>query len=191
MAVQVETYEVEEIPGGTTPEIETEAAALIEKLGLKGQTELLAPKGERVQFPEMTAQEHAVYGELFPQRTPVADYAAALIPLRVLQLIAYATEQEQFTSIEVWHKRVRDPDPILVGKRKGDKVFLMARWGDALQPFARLAEEARAHATVRIRGVLQKVSAELQGHLAPGGAEALAQRLIAGERWMNVAGAYL
>lgn len=193
--MQVETFEVEEMPGGTTPEIEAEAVQLIETLGLTGQKELLVPKAdataERIQFPEMTAQEQAVYRELFPQQTEVENYSAALIPLRVLQLISYVKEQEHFLGLQVWHKKMRDPDPILVGRRKGDKLYLIARWGDALKQFKDLIEEARAAAVLRIRRIATQEIAELQPVLAAGGAENIADRLIGGERWIKVGAHYL
>lgn len=150
--MEIETYEIEEQVGGTTPELEAEAIGMIEQLGLKGQQKLItpAPDGgkERIQYPVMTKIEVAVYEALFPQKTQVQDYEAGIIPVRIMQVIAHA--REQFDDVYIWHKKVHDPDPILVATSKDPKEkwiirsFLLARWGDALMQFGELEKEARA-----------------------------------------------
>jgi hypothetical protein len=143
--IQVETFEVEEVTGEARPEVEAEAMALAEKLGLEGQIGLVvrAESGDstRIPYPEMTKADAAVYEAVFPVKTEVSKYSAGILPLRVMQVVAYCRERELYGKIEVWHKRVRDPDPILVGVNS-DKRYLLARWGDALAPMKDLVAEA-------------------------------------------------
>lgn len=149
--MEIETFEIEEKVGGTTPELEAEAIGMIEKLGLKGQQKLVTPtpdgERERIQYPVMTQLEVAVYEAIFPEKTLVEDYEAGIIPVRIMQVIAHA--REQFDKVYIWHKKVSDPDPILVALKKDTKeswiirCFLLARWGDALMQFGELEKEAR------------------------------------------------
>ncbi len=143
MAVLIETYEMTETSAEDgLPECETEALDLIQRLGLTGQQTLLTgPKGERSPYRKMTAEEHKVYSVLMGKKTAIREYSDGAIPLRVLQIAAHA--QGIYKRIEVWHAPNADiKDPVLVGVN-GDtygkqEFFLLARWGEALAPFAEL-----------------------------------------------------
>jgi hypothetical protein len=149
IVMEIETFEVSEDAdtGKTVRETDDAALALIDSLGLKGQQKLVMARDDgvkaRIPYREMTAQEFAVYSEVFSSHTRIADYEAGPIPLRVLQVAAHA--KEFFPHIQVWHRAVADKDPLLVG-RQGEydrKIFLLARWGDALVSFQSLVTEAR------------------------------------------------
>lgn len=148
--MEVETYEVEECVGGvagTTPEIEAEAAELIEQLGLEGQKKLLTrtEDGDAVRCPyrQMTGSEQHVYGVLCPTHVPIENYDVGLIPVRVLQVAAHA--REFLPLLEVWHPRKSPKDPVLVGRNaKYNAPHILARWGEVLDPFERIVEKARA-----------------------------------------------
>lgn len=190
--VEVETFEIEEAttPTGTTPEIEAEAAGLIQKLGLKGQHSLTVKQeggATRIPYPEMTAQERAVYGAIFPAHTVIEEYNAGIIPVRVLQVAAHA--REMFGLLQVWHKEVRDPDPILVGY-KGNQYstqpHLLARWGDGLRQFSELVKEARATLAAQFRSQLAEASLKV----AATSADDLADKAVSGRPvqihfWVN------
>ena len=149
--MEIETYEIEEVVDGergTTPEIEEEAKALIQELELTGQEELLVQNDDgeekRIPYPKLKAAEAAVYSVVFPKKVSAEAYNAGIIPVRVMQVIKHA--REFFVRVEIWHQKVHDPDPILVGKRdkNSDDLFLLARWSeDALVPFKVLEERAR------------------------------------------------
>ena len=148
--MQVETYEIEE-KDEMTQEIEHEAINLINTLELTGQKELINRTDtttERFQYPEMTASEYNIYSAIFPLHTMVDKYSAGILPVRVLQVIAHAKTYCDF--IQVWHKKIHDPDPLLIGlksKAKNeyniDNRYVLARWGDSLKSFAELTKEAR------------------------------------------------
>src|SRR6266850_7022476 len=138
--MEIQTFEIEETVGGTTPEVEAQAIELVESLGLKGQRRLImgtGEKAERFQYPEMTKVELAVYHEVFPSKTAIEEYDAGIIPVRIMQVAAHA--KEYCDKVEVWHKKMRDPDPLLVGLKGTSeyspnfKRFVLARWGDALK----------------------------------------------------------
>lgn len=148
--MQVETYEIEEQFGGiagTTPEIEAEAIKLIEKLSLGGQKQLVVAQESsgqtRIPYPEMSTIEERVYAACYPVHDDVNKYSIGIIPLRILQVIAHWRELMPNTEIQVWHDKVRNPDPVLIAKEGYSKKWLLARWGEALVPFEEL--RAKAH----------------------------------------------
>jgi hypothetical protein len=183
--MKIETYEIEEGVESCTPEQDQEALALIEKLGLDGQKTLVRKtednSGVRFQYPEMTAQENAVYSAIFPQKTHLKTYSHGVIPVRVLQVAAHASEF--CDTILVWHKKVRDPDPLLVGIVGPDyspkKIFRLARWGEALKDFKELIEDARVIIRTQIEGDLKEKIAEAQKNL--GQIDALVEKKLVGE----------
>lgn len=145
--MQVETYEVPEVDFEGNVESNDEAVALIEKLELDGQRELIHPgRGYRTPYRKMTKEEAVVYGAIFEKKTNIAKYKDEPIPLRVLQVAAHA--KSLFKELQVWHKPSADiKDPILVGVNGVEwasdrEMFMLARWGDCLVPFAELAQVA-------------------------------------------------
>lgn len=204
MAVTVETYEIEEAltPGGSTEEIEEAAVELISKLGLTGQGRLVSSRSDgeapdRMPYAVMTGQERAVYEALFPQKTKVENYAEGIIPLRVLQVIGFCRDGNFFRRMEVWHRKVRDTDPLLVGwmphpNRSWDEVpCLLARWGtDALRPFSALVAEARESLSRKFETACHEAAGRLRA-LADGGWRALVERRLEGNNDVSVPGADL
>jgi hypothetical protein len=150
--MQVETYEIEEQvgeDGGTTPEIEDAAIALINELGLDGQQELIVQPTDdlgddvRIPYPKLAVHEKRVYKVLYPKADSLQSYKEGIIPVRVLQVAAHGSKI--FPHLYIWHSKV-DPDPLLIGQLNTGyepDVYLLARWGDALRPFKALAEQAR------------------------------------------------
>lgn len=190
--MEIQTYEIEEhTTEGRDPfEVEAEAQALIDELGLEGQQKLYGPDEDgvatrtRIPYRRMTQEEARVYGVLYPEQTKVSTYRAGPIPLRVLQVIAHG--RTMFDRLEVWGPTTEDPDPILVGYLKGDNVredrYLLARWGDALEPFEVLYERAQARLTRDWKAKAEQVIAECQAFIAtPGGAVG---KYLAGE-WVH------
>lgn len=155
----IETYEIEpETTSDGVVETDEAAVALIEELELQGQQALVKKDEDtgdvkRVPYLEMTKQEKAVYQACYPRAESVQEYSAGLIPLRVLQVIAHA--RQLFDKVLIWHDReIKDPDPILVGRIGGDydgRHFLLARWGEALVPFAEILERAQTRLRERYR----------------------------------------
>lgn len=182
--MQVETYEIEEYAADANPEQDAKALELIAKLGLKGQEELVRKTddgGKRLQYPEMTAQEIAVYGAIFPVRTKLSDYSHGIIPVRVLQVAAHAVEF--CDGLQVWHKKHRDPDPLLVGYKGQDwsprKLIRLARWGDALKDFSELVKEARVIIKAKLEIDLRAKIADAQAKL--GQVDDLTERALMGD----------
>lgn len=122
-----------------------ETILLREKLGL--------PSVEKIShFRLLTEEEARVYKHLFPQDTPISRYHD-FIPVEALQALddainncAYPKQSEA----RVWHAKTYDPDPVmLLPVRFSDTQYtwpdghlLIARWGDALEPFEVLAKKA-------------------------------------------------
>lgn len=161
--VQVETFEQTETDETGAQESDPEALALIEKLGLRGQQTLVSPAKTRCPYRQMNAIEMRVYVTLFPDRQDVQDYGKGPIPLRVLQIAAHA--KEHFGRVEVWSETTQAKDPVLVGVKtragrmngwESNDMFILARWGEALQPFAALVEAAKARLAERFAGAAKK-----------------------------------
>lgn len=182
--MQIETYELEEQGSGADAVVEAEAMEIAQKLGLEGQLSLTKPKedgGVRFQYPEMTAQELAVYKAVFPARTDIKRYDGGVIPVRVLQVAAHALEF--CDSVEVWHKKYPDPDPVLVGRIGPDyspkKTFRLARWGEALKDFSELMKEAEEIIRAQTKEKLEDAIAEAKERL--GRLDSLVAKKLRGE----------
>ena len=167
-AIKVETYECEELKASeaTTMAADAEAIELIERLGLEGQRTLTNPEtSTREPYREMTALEAYVWRAICPQTTRVEHYKLSPIPLRVLQVVAYARELGIYEALEVWHPRKVVDDPLLVGVPKGErysnKRHLIARWGETLVPFEQLVEKAKNQFAVELTAKLGDIQNEL------------------------------
>lgn len=161
--MQVETYEVTELDATGELECEADAVNLIEELGLTGQQELISGHGktkQRMPYRKMTAEEFRVYDTIFERKANIKTYGDEPIPLRVLQVAAHA--KDVYDELQVWHKPNADiKDPILVGVKKGAgygerELFLLARWGDILQPWGEIVKLAAGILRENLRNVLQE-----------------------------------
>lgn len=177
--IQVETFEQTEIGAEGAHECEVEAIALIEKLGLRGQKALVhGDTVTRNPYRVMNRVEEMVYRTLYPERASIEDYRNGMIPLRVLQIAAHA--KDRFGLVEVWSEATAQTDPVLVGiETRPNRAnpawgnerlhFILARWGEALEPFAKLREKA-----IEVLAERSKIGAEK--------AKADAERIIANPR---------
>lgn len=166
--MKIETYECEELKNSeaTTMAADAEAIELIEKLGLEGQRTLANPETlTRQPYREMTALEAYVWRAVCPRTTPLQKYNLSPIPLRVLQVAAYARELGIYETLEVWHPRKVIDDPLLVGVPKGEtysrKRHLIARWGETLVSFDELAQKARKLWEIEFTNTLDKIQDEI------------------------------
>lgn len=123
---------------------------LREQLGLQPverKTETAAP----FKFRPITTEEMNVFKILFPASTAIESYKN-FIPNEVLEeLVAFKeTCPYRIIDLTVMHPAEYDPDPVLVaGVRTendnynwANKIYIIARWGDALAPFVELREKA-------------------------------------------------
>lgn len=169
--MQIETYEIEE----SKEELallaaDSEAIELIDKLGLAGQKKLSNGKTvTRFPYRKMTKEESSVYGLLFPKRSLLEDYSDGIIPVRVLQVAAHAKETGFLSKMVVWHPENADiPDPILVGSRPDpvhswiEEVFILARWGTALESLEVLAKKAKAVWLNKVKADLARAKARIE-----------------------------
>lgn len=185
MQMMIETYEAEELSMDQTPaEQDAEALKLIEELGLEGQQSLVTKKADgrsvRCPYPELTASEVAVYKCLYPEEIAAKAYKNGPIPVRVLQVIGHA--RELFDEVLVWGPKSFDPDPVLVGRKGKDsakKYFLLARWGEALQPYHDLAAKAVVEMRQKIKTDLEEAISTAQGNLT--NLENLVRKKLRGE----------
>lgn len=128
--------------------VDAEAVSLIEQLGLEGQQAITNKETlTREPYREMTKLEHFVWSSVCPEKTEVTRYRLSPMPLRILQVIAYARSLGIYEVLQVWHPRVVKNDPLIVGVPKGEtyslKRHLIARWGESLAPFEELREHAK------------------------------------------------
>jgi hypothetical protein len=171
--MQVETYECEET-AAEEPECTDEALKLIEYLGLEGQRMLVnGEKKTRSPYRVMTDEENFVFRTLCPGNVTLAEYSLSPIPLRILQVAAYAKETGMFKELRVWHaKSSAVKDPVLVGigpPEKGeyrDRKYILARWGDVLDEFPALIKQATRAACAAMKTKLLEAKAEIDGKLA-------------------------
>lgn len=156
MAIEVEIYDEREIDSGTLEkEADAEALALIEELGLNAQKH---ESGARIAYPQPTADQGFIIGVLFPQATELSRYDAGCIPLRVLKEIrSYRAENSDHVLFIRHSAPAQVKDPILMACTKSqyaswmmshndqwENMRMIARWGDALEPWSELMGMARA-----------------------------------------------
>jgi hypothetical protein len=157
----VETYEAVETGFDGQVECDAEALAIIEAMGLSGQQKLVAKTeaGDEVRNPyrKMTADEGFIYNLLLTKHTALDKYSDGAIPLRVLQVAAHSKD----------HADVKDP--ILVGEN-GDtwsaERFLLARWGEVLEPLNELRKLAAAKLKAKLLGECAKAASHAQADVA-------------------------
>lgn len=152
--IQVETFEMEDAYHGEASQAvaDVESIALCEKLGLEGQLSISNVETQtRSPFKVMTKDEYAVYGLICPEHVEVRAFKTEPIPLRVLQVLAYAKSDEcpiKFDSLQIWSvSSAVIKDPLLVGKVKTGSYeysyYLLARWGEELEHFSELMKKAQ------------------------------------------------
>lgn len=179
--MQIETYEIEEIKNSEASSMAADSFAieLCEKLGLVGQQKLWNPEtGDRIQFPRITKLQSLVYETLFPQKAKVQAFETEVIPLRVLEVLEKAKQSGMFIRFDVWHNPTRKEDPILVAHTGTPNpqswdanyatitgTFLVARWGEALAPFADLCKEAKSHWIAARKAKLKREVHDRNGQL--------------------------
>lgn len=169
--MQVETFECSETAAEPIEATE-EAVRIIEELGLAGQLELVTKRpdnrDQRCPYREMLEDEVFVYGVLCPQKTALAEYKASPIPLRVLQLAAHAKSLGLFGRLEVWDRAsAAVKDPVLVANTGTNeyspgKRFILARWGEVLEPFAVLLARATDAHRAHLRDVARRLVATVE-----------------------------
>jgi hypothetical protein len=123
----------------SNPDAAESRQALINKHDLEGQK-----TRSKITFRALTPLEITVYRTCFPVETKIGTYSDEPIPLRVLELYDKAVDQG-VQSLTVWHPRVANTDPVLVGRPSSEwnaPTLLIARWGTALLPFVQLQKEA-------------------------------------------------
>ena len=142
-----ETYEIQEITAEAC-ETDEEALAIIERCGLSCQK---AKNGNRLSFEQLNRMQTTVINWLFPTSSSIESYSAGGIPLRILE-----TYEEHKGEFDHWVVRYAPPaqivDPILLacneyehfatGRIVSSDVFLIGRWGDALESWEALFEKA-------------------------------------------------
>jgi len=171
MQTLVEEY-TSEVPATEIAQLaeDGETLGLIEELGLSGQKSLYRSedKSEPVKphpYRVITAEELAVFSAVFPNRECVTKYKGGPIPLRVLQIVSHvkSLEHKDMKYLEVWSPKPGIADPLLVARPSywGDPIFILARWGSALLPFAKLRDRAADIITTRVRADLTKSKAKI------------------------------
>lgn len=174
ITMQVETYEIEDArtSDASTMALDAEAAELVEKLGLHGQKQLQNPETlTRCPYPVADKDDLVVFRALNQETCTPEDYSLDPIPVRVLQVLAYAKELNFFTRFEIWYpKAARVEDPVLVAFRTyrppgrswdTTDAYVLARWGKSLLPL----EQLRNMAISMLRPKVQHKLAEMQADL--------------------------
>ena len=184
--MHVETYEATEVMSTCEPQDQIEVARLVDSLHLTEQQKFLSPTSPTtVPYRKMTAQEQHVYRVLCPVTTVLTEYGEMLMPLRILQVAAHAISLGFFERIEVWHIKNGDQriDPVLVGITKESSyregVYLLARWGEVLKPFAELIVEAKVAITNQLVSKLTLMEQKIKARIAS--VEAIAAGYVQGE----------
>lgn len=176
--MEVETFEVLESAEMQSPEFAEEAVRLIEELGLDGQAKLLSKRddGGTVTlnpYRRITVEEEFVYRTLCPSTSTPETYESGAMPLRIMQVYAHAKSLGIYESFQVWHPTdFTVKDPVLVGITKDPvqtwrtETYLLARWGETLDSFATLRQQAARKYRATILSKLNDAKAKVTQALA-------------------------
>lgn len=173
--MDIEVYDEREVNSATlTKECDAEALALLAELGL---TQQVSEAGTRIAYPKPTADQAFVMEVLFPTATKLQRYDAGSIPLRVLKEIkTYRADNPSHLLIVRHSPPAMVKDPILLAwtgnkahewlaeqpSGQWDSMRLIARWGDALDSWATLAERAADVMTARTLEKLSSIVAQCE-----------------------------
>ncbi len=162
-SVMVEDFLEEQIEDATPDQLEG-SLALINKMELKGQKELLGKAGTQVPFRKITQEENVVFRCLFPKETKLKDFSAGPIPPRALEIADRAVSCGLFSDIVVWHPEEVKKDPVMLGVMNDAKYtwqktyYLLVRWGEALEEMPAMIKRVRQ----KIKADLQMVKARVE-----------------------------
>lgn len=169
--MDIEVYDVKELDSDLTEEEQGAQLAMIDRLGLEGQKELIGEDKEVCPFRKMTNQEKMVYETLFPKCTLVTEYSDGVVPMRAMQVLEQANKLNKFDYFVVWHpENADDPDPLLLGL-VGDntynptEIWMLARWGEALESFEALKKKAEELKYIKYVGLLKDIKARVASAL--------------------------
>jgi hypothetical protein len=176
--MQVEIFDQREVDGEMKVECNEEALALIAELGLKGQ---VTENKKRICYPTPNREQILALEGLFPAATLVQDYAADCIPIRVLKEIRTYREENPNHVLVVRHAAPAIlKDPVLIaycneGNRNYDwyakdrcgngewrDFRIIARWGDALQSWTKMAEKGLQAITQEYAQALTQINAQIE-----------------------------
>lgn len=160
--MKVETYEItEQLCDVDQAEEVEKARELIEELELEGQKQFISPDGVTIPFRQMTTEETNVYSVLLKSRCDVNKFSYSLIPARVLGIIKMFRNSFD-KGMEVRYSEA-DKDPILVGKMQNKERsyqnddFILARWGEELEPMSVLREKAMKVYRAKTKAELESI----------------------------------
>lgn len=130
--IQIESFATDE---PTEPHDLTLHREIAERLNLTGQLKRMStPTSTTNPFPVCETNTFRLIRCLCPITTPLSDFDAELIPLRVLELIELA-QKSGLTVFKVHHPEVMKDDPFIMGyesDRYDARPYLVARWGKHL-----------------------------------------------------------
>lgn len=172
--------------GQLVAETDAEALALIEQLGLTGQQERNTSALNKVDevsekqihwrnhYDLITAEQQMVLIELFPEVCKVENYKNGPIPVRILKEISFIKDHFAFVYV-CYAPPAELVDPVLIAvneeigywnkARMLTKCNLIARWGDALKPWAELYEDAVASRCLKMENKIKGTIAAMQSQL--------------------------
>lgn len=182
----------ETITNGGSLQAEDDAVCLelMKKLDLRGQIRF--NRSGRNPYDIVSLEQRVVIANLFPRHCEMQEYSG-FIPERILYELE--TAKENFSKVYIaFAPPTIIVDPVVIGtdKKWHDfsiissidpmpvKAFLIARWGDALEPWADLYKKAVIKKTRDVTVALDKIQSDL--HYAyskiTGGEELPAESLL-------------
>jgi hypothetical protein len=88
--------------------------AIVEELGLKGQTSIQVKEKSPIPFMHVKQTLKNVFEVLCPRKVNIEDYNVTPIPLEILELASLSKREGYFSKIEIWYDD-KSPDPVCIG----------------------------------------------------------------------------
>lgn len=170
--MDVEIYNERELDSSLLPECDDESLDLISELGLQTME-----SGAPISYPIVTKEQQMVIRTMFSSCKEISEYNAGRIPLRVLKEIKkYRDENPDHHLVIFYEPELVIEDPILLAFEPGTsreyswKMLhgnprLIARWGNALAPWADLFKAAARKKAEHVKRLLLRARSEIDASL--------------------------
>ncbi len=88
--------------------------AIVEELGLTGQTSIQVKDKSPIPFMHVKQTLQNVFECLCPRKEEIENYNVTPIPLEILELVALSKREQYFNKIQIWYDD-KSPDPVCIG----------------------------------------------------------------------------
>ena len=88
--------------------------AMVEELGLKGQTAIQTKEKSPIPFMHVKKSLQNIFECLCPRKVDIENYNVTPIPVEILELVMLSKRENYFDKVQIWYDD-KSPDPVCLG----------------------------------------------------------------------------